>query len=117
MGLTLLMAAGITWAQSARKVTLTWTDTSNPSGTTYSVKRAAGLCSGTPAFSTLATGITAKTYEDSTVTVGNYCYVVTASFAGLESAPSNSAAAPVLPRPPALDNVTIAQAQVVVWAD
>lgn len=105
------------FAQSGRKVTLMWTDASNPSGTTYSVKRATGLCTGTPTFATLATGITLKTYEDTTVTVGNYCYVVTATFSGLESPPSNTAGAPVLPRPPALENITVAKTSIVVPAD
>lgn len=33
--------------------TLTWQDTANPAGTTYSVYRSTGLCSGTPMFSML----------------------------------------------------------------
>lgn len=90
-----------------RKVTLTWTDTVNPAATTYTVKRAAGLCTGTPTFATLATGIATKTYEDTTVSIGNYCYVVTATLAGLESAPSNAAGAAVLPRPPLVSEVRV----------
>lgn len=117
MVVPLLIAASMAWAQSTRKVTLTWADNSNPPGTTYSVKRATGLCTGTPTFATLATGITVKTYEDTTVTVGNYCYVVTATFSGLESPPSNTAGAPVLPKPPTLDNITVAETPIVVPAD
>lgn len=76
-------------------VTATWQDTQNPAGTTYSVYRAQGLCSGTPTFAKLATGVATKTYTDSTVTPGNYCYQVTATAGGVESAPSNSSLASV----------------------
>jgi hypothetical protein len=86
----------ITWAQQPHSVTLTWADTLNPAtGTTYSVYRAPGLCSGSPVYAKLATALTGKTYEDSTVSPGNYCYVVTASYQGMESAHSNTALAPV----------------------
>lgn len=71
-------------------VILRWTDTLNPTGTTYSVYRATGLCSGTPTFSKIATGVTVLTFTDSTVTPGNYCYQVTATVNGNESAPSNA---------------------------
>lgn len=81
--------------QTTHSVTLSWTDTLNPTGTTYNVYRATGLCSGTPTFSKLATAISAKTYQDTTVTPGNYCYQVTATYNSVESAPSNSALAPV----------------------
>lgn len=88
-------------AQAANhSVTLTWVDASNPTGTTYSVYRATGLCSGTPVFSKLASAITAKTYPDTTVTPGNYCYVVTANFQGAESAQSNTVSPAVQPFAP-----------------
>jgi hypothetical protein len=70
-------------------------DTSNPAGTTYSIYRATGVCTGSPAYSKIVEGLTAKTYEDATVQPGNYCYVATASYSGTESAYSNSALAPV----------------------
>lgn len=89
-------------------VTLTWTDTLNPStGTTYSVYRATGLCSGTPTFSKIATALATKTYQDSTVIPGNYCYEVTASVNGMESAPSNTALAPVPSFPPTGLNIQV----------
>ena len=88
--LVLLFAAS-TFAQAAtHKVTLTWADPSNPTGTTYTVYRASGLCSGTPVFSKVATGVAVLTFVDSTVTPGNYCYQVTATSASVESAPSNT---------------------------
>jgi hypothetical protein len=82
-------------AQTTHKVTLAWVDGLNPAGVTYTVYRATGLCSGTPTFSTLATGVTVLTYTDATVTPGNYCYQVTATVNGVQSAPSNSVLAPV----------------------
>ncbi len=112
---SLILLAPLTLvAQTGRTVTLTWTDTANPAGTTYNVKRAVGLCSGTPTFSTIISGVTAKTYADANVAVGNYCYVVTAVFSGLESAASNTAGAGVLPVPPTLNSPTVAQTEVVV---
>jgi hypothetical protein len=77
-------------AQASHSVTLTWVDTQNPTGTTYNVKRATGTCTGTPSFSTISSAVAVKTYTDSTVTVGNYCYIVTAVFSSIESAPSYS---------------------------
>lgn len=106
--LTLALLALPIFGQAAQhSVTLTWTDTSNPAGTTYSVYRATGVCSGAPTFSKLLTGVTAKTYTDATVTPGNYCYQVTAVFAGIESAPSPTALAPVPSWPPTQLAVTV----------
>ena len=83
-------------AQAApHSATLTWSDTQNPAATTYSVYRAAGLCSGSPVFSKIAAAVTVKNYVDSTVQPGNYCFVVTATFGGVESAQSNAAGAAV----------------------
>lgn len=92
-----LIWGGLVLAQTSKTVTLTWDDTRNPSGTTYSVKRATGLCTGTPTFNTIATGLAVKTYDDTPISPGNYCYVVTATSSGLESAASNSAPALVTP--------------------
>src|SRR5579872_3227588 len=97
-----LLAAGLASAQTLQhSATLTWTDTVNPSGTTYNVYRATGLCSGTPTFSKLATAVTPKTYQDTTVTPGSYCFAVTAVFQGVESPMSNSVVANVPTFPPA----------------
>lgn len=106
--LTLLLFPLFILAQIPQhSVTLNWVDTSNPSGTTYSVYRSVGLCSGTPSFSKLASAVTVKTYVDSTVTPGNYCYEVTAVLQSVESAPSNTALAPVPTFPPANLSVTV----------
>lgn len=88
-------------------VTLTWVDTQNPATTTYNVKRATGLCTGTPVFSTIASAVAVKTYADTAVTVGNYCYVVTAVLSGAESVPSNSASANVPPFAPTALTFTV----------
>jgi hypothetical protein len=89
--LFILSAAAIAPAQqTTHSVTLTWTDTLNPAGTTYNVYRATGLCRGTPAFAKIATALTAKTYADTTVIPGNYCYAATATFNGAESVQSNT---------------------------
>lgn len=105
--LILLLLAGTALAQTTHTVTLTWTDTANPAGTTYTVKRAPGLCTGTPTFATLASGVAVKTYADPSVAVGNYCYVVTAVSAGTESVPSNSASANVPPFAPVALTFTV----------
>lgn len=100
-GLMVLAAFGIilschsAFAQTTHSATLTWADTQNPAGTTYNVYRATGLCSGTPVFSKLASGLVPKTFTDPTVSPGNWCFQVTATTAGIESPASNTAQAPV----------------------
>ena len=99
---------GVSIAQTPQhSVTLTWTDTANPQGTTYSIYRSQGLCSGTPTFSKIASAVTVKTYKDDTVQPGNYCYEATATFNGMESAPSPTALAPVPSWAPTQLSVTI----------
>ena len=95
IALVFLLFALVAAAQTTHSVTLTWADTLNPAGTTYSIYRATGLCSGTPVFSKVASAITVKTYQDTTVQPGNYCYTATATINGMESAQSNTALAPV----------------------
>lgn len=81
-------------------VALTWKDTRNPAGSLYNVYRASGLCSGTPAFSKLASGITALELHDKAVTPGHYCYRVSAIDNSVESAVGNSVLASVPAWPP-----------------
>lgn len=94
-------------AQTPHQVSLSWNDTSNPSGTTYTVYRSAGPCSTTPTWTKVASGVATLTYPDKTVTAGVYCYEVTANAGGLESSPSNTAPATVLPFPPVQLQVTV----------
>ena len=88
---------------------LSWTDTQNPGNgaTTYNVYRAPGLCSGTPTFAKLASGVTGSTYADATVTVGTFCYQVTATVNALEGPPSPEASATVGPYAPTQLSITI----------
>ena len=100
--LALAIAAG---AQSSHSVSLSWGASpdagANPS-LTYNVYRAASGCTGTPTFSKLNTAsVSGTSFSDLSVSVGNtYCYEVTAVLNGLESAPSNSAPAVILPAAP-----------------
>lgn len=104
--LLFLFTAAILSAQG-RSVTLNWTDTVNPAGTTWNVYRAPGLCTASPVFVKLtATPLTVKTYVDSTVVSGSYCFQVTAVLNGVESGPSNQAGA-TYPSPPVLQPLTI----------
>jgi hypothetical protein len=105
--LLLLLIALPLAAQTTHSVTLAWVDTLNPSGTTYTVYRAPGLCSGSPVFAKLATAIPVLTYIDSTVTPGNYCFEVTALFNAMESSPSPTAPAAVPSFPPTQIQTTV----------
>jgi hypothetical protein len=105
--LILLILASLLPAQTGRAVVLTWADTANPAGTTYNVYRGRGGCSSTTTFSPIASAVSTKTYTDSTVQPGNYCYYVTAAAEGVESDPSNSAGAQVKPFPPTQLQVTV----------
>jgi hypothetical protein len=94
--LAVLLISSVAAAQAVtHSAKLTWVDSLNPSGTTYSIYRAPGLCSGSPVFAKIATGVAVLTYTDTSVTPGNYCYQVTAVAGGVESAPSSSVLAPI----------------------
>lgn len=96
--LFLFFIAAFVFAQGGKIVDLSWTDNANPAGTSYNIKRATGLCTGSPNFSTIATGVTSKAYTDTGVGIGTYCYAVTASFNNIESTNSPTASATVPPR-------------------
>lgn len=95
-----LTFVGISFAQATQhSVTVTWTDNSNPSGTVYNVYRATGVCS-TSSFTgatPLAPGVVPKTYQDTSVSVGQYCYMVRASQNSLESVDSNDVNPTIVP--------------------
>jgi hypothetical protein len=86
------------------EITLVW---QHPDPTaTYTVYRAPGACGATSAFVKLGTA-TARSYADSPPT-GQHCYRVTATVAGLESAPSTPisyTAAPAAPSDLKIDGV------------
>lgn len=92
-----LMAHG----QVTKTVQLTWDDAVNPTGTKYQVYRAIGACDSPNAtFAKLGTEVSEKTYTETGVGIGQYCYRVTAIFNGIESPPSNHAGATVPPGTP-----------------
>jgi hypothetical protein len=95
-----IVAAAMLSAQTPppHSVTLNWLD--NQAGATYSVYRATGLCSGTPVFAKIVTALTVKTFVDTTVTPGNYCYTATATVNGMESAQAVPVVAAVPTSPP-----------------
>lgn len=97
----LVLFAAAVMAQTTRSVTLNWTDTRNPAGTTYNVFKAPAACSANPTnFVKIASGIAPKTYLDPGVPIGSYCYYVTAVYNTMESSPSPQAVAAVGPFPP-----------------
>ena len=71
-GLILLLL----FAPPAKKVAvLTWADSVNPSGTTYTVYRAGAPCSDLPAMSKLAGPLSVMTYTDEGIKPSRqYCY-------------------------------------------
>jgi len=73
------------------QVALSWA-ASGTSGVTYNVYRLATSCpTGDTGFTQIITGLSSVAFTDSSVSAGvTYCYYVTASDAGGESAPSNS---------------------------
>ena len=81
---------------------LQWMDTLNPSGTTYNAYRMSGVCPPSQPVSTSGftelngSPVVSMTYTDMTVTGGGiYCYVVTAVYMGVESAPSSDVQASI----------------------
>lgn len=94
--LSALLLATLKAQPSQHSVTLTWTDTLNPTGTTYTVYRASGSCTSTPlTFAAVASGLATMTDVDAAMTPGKYCYQVTANLNGMESDPSPTADAAV----------------------
>ena len=92
----LLLASVSCPGQTTHSATLSWNaPTDATSATTYSVYRAVGPCTPTPTLTKLASGIVPRTYVDTAVSPGPYCYAVTAVAGGAESVYSNLAAANV----------------------
>jgi hypothetical protein len=77
-------------------ITLVWQHP-DPAAT-YTVYRAPGACSAAPIFTKLGDA-TARSYTDSPTT-GQHCYRVTATVAGVESAPSTPISYTAAPSPP-----------------
>ena len=107
----LILVAASAFAQ-ARSVTVRWL--ANPADTGvsgYNVYRATGACSPAPAPAAFvkrnATPVTTLVYNDANISLGTYCYYVTALGGGLESAPSGTAVAVVPPGAPTSVTITI----------
>jgi Rhamnogalacturonan I lyases beta-sheet domain len=101
MLLGLVSLASVSASAQSQSTYLSWVASasaaSNPS-LTYNIYRAS-LCSGT--FVKInAAPVTATSYLDDQPAPGSYCYEVTAVLSGSESAPSNTAAATILPIQP-----------------
>jgi hypothetical protein len=73
---------------------LTWQDNLNPAGTTYNILREQPPCYPN-AFVTIATGVAALTFTDTTVSTGAYCWEVKAVLNNVLSPASNVASAVV----------------------
>jgi hypothetical protein len=104
--LILALAASTSYGQklkasSPHTATFTWT--ASVDGGSVSLYRASSACSATPtSFTVVQSGLPAAgPAADSTVTAGAWCYYVTTTVQGLESAASNKITITVLPQPPA----------------
>lgn len=90
--------AGLSGTDGLAQVTLGWP--ASPGATAYNVKRSAISGSG---YGIIAPGLSGSTYTDFTVLSGSaYYYVVTATNAAGESAPSPQLSAVIPPTPPVL---------------
>lgn len=105
LALALVFAAP---AKAQHSASLTWTASTDAAANPtlgYNVYRLAGACpaSGTAGFTKLnSVSVTTTSFTDSTISLGNACYYVTATLNGAESVPSNTASAVILPGAPTL---------------
>ena len=99
-------------AKAQHSASLTWTASTDAAANPtlgYNVYRLAGACpaSGTAGFTKLNTvTVSTTSFTDSTISLGNACYYVTATLNGAESVPSNTASAVILPGAPTLLKIT-----------
>jgi hypothetical protein len=99
----LLLTAGMAFGQTSHSVVLDWTPAVQSGTITFNVYRVTGACPSSftlTGLTPLVGGLSASTYTDTTVSVGQYCYAVTAVSGTLESGPSPDALAAVTPFPP-----------------
>jgi len=117
------------YSQTVHSVTLTWTASTSATasnGLFYTVYRLLGACPATPPASASGSGfvkvsysaISGTTYVDSGggggVSLGTYCYFVTATLSGVESLPSVAVQVNVVatPNPPPVTGQPAAPTQV-----
>lgn len=113
IAVALLFSLVVAFGQTGRTVTLSWDDLLNPTGTTYNIYRANGACTGTPSYVSIASGIALKTYDNTGMSPGKYCYAVTAVFGGEESDKSIPSMAQVKPHAPT--NLRNVLAELIAW--
>lgn len=104
-----MLVLSLAFGQSTtRQLDISWTDSDNPTGTTYDVHRAAktaGSC-GTPV-KVNAASLTTKTYSDSVVP-GVYCYWIVATAPGAPASPMSDPGEGTVPTfKPSAPTVTI----------
>lgn len=104
-----LLFAPLSAMASSYSVALAWASGVNDSG--YNVYRSTGKCPAVvnpsvTGFSKVGSSTTTS-YTDSSVTAGTWCYFVTGTDAGTESAPSNAATSYVVPAAPTGLTVTV----------
>jgi hypothetical protein len=110
-GLVLFFGLAFVTTASPHSITLLFTASVDDLGSTgtgygYTAWRASGTCPTTAPTTTAgfialnATPFLTNTYTDSTVTVGQFCYIVTFTSGSASSLPSNTAGAAVLPAAP-----------------
>ena len=95
------------FGQSGHKAILTWNAPSDAdTTTTYNIYRSNATCPtigiGTGTWSKISSGVVTANYTDSSISVGNWCYYVTATTQGQESGPSNTAGGLARPGAPSL---------------
>lgn len=110
--LFLLMTLVAAAQTGSHTVTVNWTDTLNPVGTKYNVKRGSGTCASNPVFTTIAPGVAAKTYNDVGIITGIYCYTLSATNGPQESGNAMGSTATVTLFTP--QNVTVTITDTVV---
>lgn len=118
MKILLVLLSCLPLYAQGHSVTLAWTDTQNPAGTTYRVYRAQAPCVPTPTWTLVAQDITAKTWQDTAVVPRVYCYAVSAFYNALESSKSVPAEASVPSFVPTALTATVVGSQVqLMWTD
>lgn len=95
--LSFLLFTASAFAQASHSVQLSWTPSTDTGGT-VNIYRAAGSCNAT--FAKIKAGVAAAGPYTDTVSVGAYCYYVTAVVSGAESSPSNQVTSSATPASP-----------------
>ena len=88
--LLFVIAYAIASGQSVSYVAdLTWPDARNPAGTQYKIFRAPGQCGATGQKLQQVATVTTKSYADTTVTPGLWCYQIVSTINGADGQASD----------------------------